>query len=708
MRCTYLLSLVVTSWLAIAAPADNAAREAKPVLDLPYGSFEATSKKSGIWTFKNIPYAAPPLGHLRWAKPAPPLQRSGTQPGNRSGPACLQSVMYGLNVVGGKNEETIGQLVNQILGSSESVPTLNAPQSEDCLYLDIQVPEKALRDPTLKLPVIVYVFGGGYTLGGKDLLEPLLPLYDGSGMIKQSGKNIIFISFNYRLGALGFLAGTTMERDGLPNTGLWDQRAVFEWVQAHISKVGGDPAKVTAIGESAGASSLMFHLVAEGGTLDPLFQKAVLLSPAYQPIWDRSGTVEGKFELFADLAGCKGEGVECLREASSGTLAQANKAVMELQTPGTFAFGPTPDGFFIRQLPTIELSLGKIWPVESLILSHCEHESILFVSGAVQSNDDFGSFLTALLPNSSLTNGITERILETYPPVGGKSSLYKAQTDRLEDLLRDASMTCNIRYLTEAIGSSRVWAMQYSVKPGWHATDLIPLFYNDDDFDMSSLTTFLASVLRLVTGIFMRGLSRAYQSYVTSYVRTGDPNTHRLSLWENLPYPGTTKWRHPQLLSSGKAGLGRVLDVDYGLLSTFTEIEDGQMPMVKCGFWPKFAMAATVAGGKTDTDIQPTNIHVTQPGQNMRGDGEQGGENFYGIRSHGSNSDQADLLSSATTTSQADSKMAPEPIVAHRFPDAFTRSEGPRNASATSETSGRDTPTVAPNILSIIPMSHES
>lgn len=477
------------------------------------------------------------------------------------------------------------------------MPGLTSPQSEDCLYLDIQVPEKALKNPSLKLPVVVYVYGGGYALGSKDLLEPLLPLYDGSGLIKQSDKNVIFVSFNYRLGAMGFLAGTSMERDALPNTGLWDQRAVFEWVKSHISKVGGDPRKVTALGESAGASSLMFHLVAEGGALDPMFQRAILLSPAYQPMWDRSGTVEDKFQRFAELANCKGKGIKCLRNAKSETLAKANKALMEQQTPGTFAVGPTPDGSFIRQLPTVELSLGKMWPIESLILSHCEHESILFVNGAVRSNIDFESFLSALLPNSSLTNGIMRRVLETYPPIGGKGSIYKEQTDRLEDLLRDSSMTCNIRYLTEALGPSKVWTMQYGVKPGWHATDLIPLFYNDDDFDMASLTSFLASVLRLVTGIFMRGLSRAYQSYLTSYIRDGDPNAKRLTTWDNLPYPGTIKWRHPQLSSSGKGGIGGVLDMDYGLLSFFSEFEDGQMPKDRCDFWKDFTMAATVAGG---------------------------------------------------------------------------------------------------------------
>ncbi|KAL2208165.1 alpha/beta-hydrolase, partial [Sarocladium strictum] len=492
------------------------------------------------------------------------------------------------------NDEPMGQVINQILGSSEALAGLDIAQSEDCLFLDIQIPEKAIKNPSLKLPVVVYVYGGGYALGSKDLLEPLLPLYDGSGLIEQSGNNIIFVSFNYRVGALGFLAGTTMERDGLPNAGLWDQRAVFQWVQTHISKLGGDPKQVTALGESAGASSLLFHLVAEGGTLDPLFRRAILLSPAYQPMWDRAGSIEDQFLRFASLADCEGKGLKCLRAADTKALNKANVELVKQQAPGTFAVGPTPDGSFIRQIPTAELSLGRIWPIESIVLSHCEKEAVLFVSGAVKTNEQFEDFLSVLLPNSSISNGITERVLEAYPPIGNKGSLYKKQSDRLEALIRDSSMTCSIRYITEALGADKVWNMQYGVAPGWHATDLIPVFYNDKDFDMSSFTDFLASALSLITGLFMGALSRAYQSYLTSYIRTGDPNTYRISRWQNKLFPGTEQWRRPELTSEG---MKKVLNVDYGLLKYFSEVHDKQFPQDKCDFWKEFAKAGTVAGG---------------------------------------------------------------------------------------------------------------
>lgn len=162
---------------------------------------------------------------------------------------------------------------------------------EDCLFLDLYVPGKAIRNETESaLPVVVWIYGGAYLFGAKDMVEPILPFYDGSGLVDESGGDLIFVSINYRLGAFGWLAGTTMEQDALPNAGLWDQKAAFDWVQSYISIVGGDPAQVTAMGESAGAGSILHHLVAEGGTATPTFAKAILQSPGMLVPQDSSVT----------------------------------------------------------------------------------------------------------------------------------------------------------------------------------------------------------------------------------------------------------------------------------------------------------------------------------------------------------------------------------------------------------------------------------
>ena len=127
--------------------------------------------------------------------------------------------MSGLNLVGSGNTSPVGAAINQFLGGIP-VPLFQGGD-EDCLFLDLYVPGKALKNPGLKLPVAVWIYGGAYLFGSKDTLQPELPFYDGSGMMGRADNNMIFVAMNYRMGSYGFLAGTTMEREGTPNAGLW-------------------------------------------------------------------------------------------------------------------------------------------------------------------------------------------------------------------------------------------------------------------------------------------------------------------------------------------------------------------------------------------------------------------------------------------------------------------------------------------------------
>lgn len=457
---------------------------------------------------------------------------------------------------------------------------------EDCLFLDVYVPGKALKNPSLKLPVAVWIYGGAYVFGSKDTLQPELPFYDGSGLMGQSNNNLIFVAMNYRLGAYGFLAGTTMERDGLPNAGLWDQRAAFQWVRDHIALLGGDPTRVTAMGESAGASSIMHHLVAQGGKLDPLFSKAILQSPAFQMMWDRAGTVEDLFDNFASLAGCQDLGLSCLRAASPAALLRANTAVNAQVPPGSFAVGPTPDGSFIRQTPALELATGNVWPVQSVIQSHTAQESVLFVSGAIQTDAQFTSFLTSIFPNYTLAMGVNERVKAFYPSPSAAGTPYRTQSDRVAAFVRDSCFTCNIRHLTAALGDAKVWNMQYSVSPGWHGTDLLPTFYNPR-FTPDSFLEDLATLMVPGVGPLVAGISAAMQSYFASYVVTGDPNTNRKVF--NLP--PTVRWDHPS--SKGEVMAGVVNVGNWG----FGTVGDDQVSKGACDFWRGFAAAVTAGGG---------------------------------------------------------------------------------------------------------------
>ena len=149
-----------------------------------------------------------------------------------------------------------------------------------------------------------------------------------------------------------------MEKDGLPNAGLYDQRAALQWIQDYIGLVGGDKSKVSAWGLSAGASSILHHLVSFGGNQDPLFSRAVVQSPAFAIKLDRKGVLEETFQNFTALAGCAGQGVPCLRAASAATLKAANTKLNTEVPEGTMAVGPSADGKLIRQSPVLEFASG--------------------------------------------------------------------------------------------------------------------------------------------------------------------------------------------------------------------------------------------------------------------------------------------------------------------------------------------------------------
>ena len=162
-----------------------------------------------------------------------------------------------------------------------------------------------------------------------------------------------------QIGSYGFLGGLTVEREGVPNVGLWDQRAAFEWVQKYIPYVGGDKSQVTVMGISAGAGSILHHLVAEGGTKDPLFRRAIIQSAGYATTQDRAGEVERKFKRIEEFAGCKGKGLACMRALSQDAMRKVNEFANSGQRQGSSGWDPVPDGFYIVNTPVLEIVKGK-------------------------------------------------------------------------------------------------------------------------------------------------------------------------------------------------------------------------------------------------------------------------------------------------------------------------------------------------------------
>jgi para-nitrobenzyl esterase len=196
-----------------------------------------------VASFKGIPFAAPPLASLRWHAPQPVTRWSNVRDATAFGPDCMQ-----------------------IASPTDQAPLRTTP-SEDCLYLNIWRPSR----PTAHMPVLVWIYGGGFMTGGA---SPAV--YDGSAFARRG---IVFVSFNYRLNRLGFFAHPALSaaREGPQgNYGLMDQQAALQWVRRNIAAFGGDPRRVTVFGESAGGISVLALLGAPAAR--GLFQRAAIMS----------------------------------------------------------------------------------------------------------------------------------------------------------------------------------------------------------------------------------------------------------------------------------------------------------------------------------------------------------------------------------------------------------------------------------------------
>ncbi|KAF8466995.1 Alpha/Beta hydrolase protein [Kalaharituber pfeilii] len=492
-----------------------------PLLKLPYATYRAATydKSEDYYVFRNIRFAAPPVGNLRWRPPQPPAVQQGIQDGS-VGYQCFQAV---------PQQFGIGQPIIEVL----------EPSSEDCLFLDVWVPGKAIRGKVKNLPVLFWIFGGGYSLGSKSFF-----VYDGSPLLKSAGYNMIYVAPNYRLGAFGWLNGAPVQADGVANAGLHDQRAALQWTKDYISLVGGNGAAITAMGESAGAGSIMHHLVAKGGTLDPIFTQAVMQSPAFEPMYD-DGRLLQQFRTFEAAAGCKGKGMACLRSASTTALENANKKTINQCPYGTFGYGPGVDKTYIRDLPGLEMAKGNYWKNVRVMVGHTSNEGLLFTNPAVNKESEILSAVNTNFPNATATtrNLILSKL---YPKPGflGLFTEFATQFERLSTLIQDVVVTCNVRWIVKAY-AGRSYSYVFSVIPGIHGFDILATFWRTSlnignlqlDFDIPFLSN--------------NNLATGWQSYFTSFVRCGDPNTYR----QKGAFPATRDWPLSDIKNGGVMSL---------------------------------------------------------------------------------------------------------------------------------------------------------
>jgi para-nitrobenzyl esterase len=231
--------------------------------------------------FLGIPYAAPPVGPLRWRPPQPPAPWHGIRDATAYAPHCPQPAsFFGV-----------------------------ASTSENCLYLNVFRP--AGRVGARNLPVMVWIHGGALVVGESDDYNPAALVAHG----------VIVVTINYRIGALGFLAHPALASyPGGPsgNYGLMDQQAALRWVQRNIRNFGGDPRNVTIFGESAGGLSVLSQLVSPGARR--LFARAIVESGTYDLTQAPLATAEAAGETFAAKAGCASQTAACLRSLPVSTI----------------------------------------------------------------------------------------------------------------------------------------------------------------------------------------------------------------------------------------------------------------------------------------------------------------------------------------------------------------------------------------------------
>nr|CAA45958.1 triacylglycerol lipase [Limtongozyma cylindracea] len=293
--------------------------------------------------FLGIPFAEPPVGTLRFKPPVPYSASLNGQQFTLYGPLCMQ-----MNPMG-SFEDTLPKNARHLVLQSKIFQVV-LPNDEDCLTINV------IRPPGTRasagLPVMLWIFGGGFELGGSSL-------FPGDQMVAKSvlmGKPVIHVSMNYRVASWGFLAGPDIQNEGSGNAGLHDQRLAMQWVADNIAGFGGDPSKVTIYGELAGSMSTFVHLVWNDGDNTyngkPLFRAAIMQLGCMVPLDPVDGTYGTEiYNQVVASAGCgsASDKLACLRGLLQDTLYQATS-----DTPGVLAYPslrllylPRPDGTFI-------------------------------------------------------------------------------------------------------------------------------------------------------------------------------------------------------------------------------------------------------------------------------------------------------------------------------------------------------------------------
>jgi para-nitrobenzyl esterase len=318
--------------LAPLAMAHTVRADSPPRVEVEGGAVVGV-RTGALAAYKGIPFAAPPVRELRWKAPQPVVPWPGDLVADRFSPMCLQAL----------------RAKNSVFYLAEE------PSSEDCLYLNVWS-TAAAGD---KRPVMVFIYGGGWTIGSASL-----PLYDGAPL---AAKGAVVVSFNYRLGALGFMAHPELTTEGLKaegkgasgNYGLMDMIAALKWVKANIARFGGDPGNVTLYGQSAG--SVAIALLATSPQATGLFHRAIGESGGYALGGRLATLAEGEKAGVAAAEKLKAPSLKALRDLGGDAIIHGDNNMR-----------PVVDGVVLPQQPIEAYAAGKQMKVPILIGSNAD------------------------------------------------------------------------------------------------------------------------------------------------------------------------------------------------------------------------------------------------------------------------------------------------------------------------------------------------
>ncbi|KAF9255238.1 alpha/beta-hydrolase [Marasmius fiardii PR-910] len=487
-------SIVVLGLLALCGVVSTqpVKEPSTPVVDLGYARYSgAFNGSTNVTSFLGMRFAAAPIGELRWRAPQPPGNEyyKGIQEAIAQPPQCAQAMQGAAdrNPFWSNNTSTGGGLVKRQSGGPAPTDT---PISEDCLFINVQYP--GAGTPKEKLPVLVYIHGGGYVLGGANL-------YDGSYLVEQSNQGALVVVFQYRLGVFGFLAGDEVQKNGQLNAGLLDQEYALRWVRKHISKFGGNPERVTLWGKSAGGGSVLQQVIANDGRTKPQLFRAAIASSPYLPAQynynDRIPT--DLYKQVVDGVKCTNarDTLACLRSADTKSLQEVNTRINEAGFYGTFTFTPVVDGKFIVQRPTEAMKQGKVNGQRLYAVSN-QHEGDMYVDNTTTPLSA-SEFAAQLFPNLD-TQSMAE-IDRLYNPLG-------APLQQNSRILGEVTFICPTYYLMEAFKNSSYKA-EFAVGEAGHLNDipfcfpsaeaLTPINFNDTDFIEAFAQSFMSFACHL-------------------------------------------------------------------------------------------------------------------------------------------------------------------------------------------------------------------